>query len=73
MAIFIEIRECIGYFQKAVVLGSLMMIDRMGKHKGGKGGVIVNTASILGLKNIGMPIYCSTKHAVVSFTRCMNV
>ncbi|KAJ8687885.1 hypothetical protein QAD02_023680 [Eretmocerus hayati] len=56
---------------KAVVLGSLMFINRFGKHKGGKGGVIVNTASIAGLVNLNLPIYCSTKHAVVSFTYSM--
>ncbi|OXU30576.1 hypothetical protein TSAR_007181 [Trichomalopsis sarcophagae] len=59
---------------KAVVLGSILFIERLGKHKGGKGGIIVNTASILGLRNLDcLPIYCSTKHAVVSFTRCLDV
>ncbi|XP_058792633.1 uncharacterized protein LOC131665051 [Phymastichus coffea] len=57
---------------KAVVLSSLMMIERVGKHKGGKGGVIINLASILGLADLFLPIYCSTKHAVVSFTRTMK-
>ncbi|XP_058788942.1 15-hydroxyprostaglandin dehydrogenase [NAD(+)]-like [Phymastichus coffea] len=57
---------------KAVVLASLMVIKRIGKHKGGEGGTIVNIASTLGLQNIFYPIYCSTKHAVVSFTRTME-
>ncbi|OXU30577.1 hypothetical protein TSAR_007182 [Trichomalopsis sarcophagae] len=59
---------------KAVVLGSILFIERLGKHNGGKGGIIVNTASILGLRNFDcLPVYCSTKHAIVSFTRCLDV
>ncbi|KAL7304572.1 hypothetical protein TKK_0003355 [Trichogramma kaykai] len=58
---------------KATVNGCLAMIDRMGKHRGGRGGCCcVNTASIMGLVNGLLPIYCSTKHAVVSFTRTMD-
>lgn len=46
----------------------------MGKHKGGKGGVVVNIASILGLVNTSIvPIYAATKHAVVSFVRSLEV
>lgn len=47
------------------------MVKRVGKHHNGKGGTIVNIASVLGIRNIWFPIYCSTKHAVVSFTRTM--
>lgn len=42
----------------------------MGKNNGGKGGVIVNIASILGLQELpGCPIYVGTKHFVVGFNR----
>lgn len=42
----------------------------MGKDNGGKGGVIVNIASILGLQLLaGCPIYVGTKHFVVGLSR----
>lgn len=56
-----------------MVLATLALIDRIGRRKGGRGGVIVNISSIVGLFNLDAPIYCSTKHAVVSFTRTMRV
>lgn len=56
-----------------VVQGSLLAIDHMGKHKGGKGGVVVNIASIIGLSLFPMcPVYCGTKHYVVAFSRCLQ-
>jgi 15-hydroxyprostaglandin dehydrogenase (NAD) len=47
--------------------------EYMGKHRGGRGGVVVNTGSIAGLGTAlrFMPVYCSTKHAVVGFCRCL--
>eukprot|EP00064_Thunnus_orientalis_P015057 superscaffoldBa00002723_g15106 len=40
--------------------------------KGGRGGVIVNTASIAGLGPLlSCPVYTATKHGVVGFTRAM--
>ncbi|KAJ8960193.1 hypothetical protein NQ318_003917 [Aromia moschata] len=54
----------------AVVQGSLFGIKYMGKNNGGKGGVIVNIASILGLQNLaGCPVYVGTKHFVVGLDR----
>lgn len=52
---------------------SMLAFDHMGKHKGGKGGTIVNIASIFGLssQNCGIPIYCATKHAVIGFSHCL--
>lgn len=42
----------------------------MGKNNGGKGGIIVNIASILGLQHLeGCPIYVGTKHFVVGLDR----
>lgn len=42
----------------------------MGKNNGGKGGVIVNIASILGLQPLaGCPVYVGTKHFVIGFSR----
>lgn len=49
-------------------------IERMGTHKGHKGGSVVNISSIYGLINIPLiPVYNATKHAVVSFVRSMKV
>lgn len=57
----------------SVIRGSLLALDHMGKHKGSKGGAIINVASIYGLtsQNCGVPIYCATKHAVVGFSQCL--
>ncbi|PSN50763.1 hypothetical protein C0J52_05936 [Blattella germanica] len=57
-----------------VVRGTLLGLEYMGKDKGGKGGVIVNIASILGLQNIaGCPVYVGTKHAVVGISRSFGM
>ncbi|XP_034945544.1 15-hydroxyprostaglandin dehydrogenase [NAD(+)]-like [Chelonus insularis] len=58
---------------KGVVQGTLLGIDYMGKHKGGKGGTIINTGSIAPfMKESFSPIYASTKAAVVTFSRFMG-
>lgn len=45
----------------------------MGKDKGGKGGTVINLASILGLQGLeGCPIYVGTKHFVIGFTRSIG-
>lgn len=54
----------------AVVEGTLLGIKHLGKNNGGKGGVIVNIASILGLQKLaGCPVYVGTKHFVVGLNR----
>jgi len=46
----------------------------MGRHKGGKGGTIVNMSSIIGLQgNPLAPIYAGTNFAVVGFTSSLLV
>ena len=46
----------------------------MGKDKGGKGGVVVNSSSIAGLgPSASFPIYVATKHAVIGLTRSFGV
>lgn len=46
----------------------------MGKNHGGNGGTVLNVASILGFYVYPiMPIYSSTKAAVLKFTRDMGV
>jgi NAD(P)-dependent dehydrogenase (short-subunit alcohol dehydrogenase family) len=46
----------------------------MGKDEGGKGGVLVNISSILGLAPLAIfPVYVATKHAVIGLTRSFAV
>ncbi|XP_046628733.1 15-hydroxyprostaglandin dehydrogenase [NAD(+)]-like [Neodiprion virginianus] len=53
-----------------LVRGTLLGFQYMGKDKGGKGGTIVNIASIAGLIHAPMfPIYVGTKCAVIGLTR----
>ena len=60
--------------QNAVVRGTLLGLQYMGKDKGGKGGVVVNTASIAGLAPFAsIPLYTTTKHAVIGLTRSFGV
>ncbi|RXG51318.1 15-hydroxyprostaglandin dehydrogenase [NAD(+)] [Armadillidium vulgare] len=48
-------------------------LKRMGKHNGGEGGFIVNTASMLGAVRAPFtPMYSATKAAVIHYTRCMG-
>ncbi|KAK9892190.1 hypothetical protein WA026_018995 [Henosepilachna vigintioctopunctata] len=53
-----------------VVSSCLLAMEYMGKHRGGKGGIVVNASSLLGLKVFcGYPIYVGTKHFIVGMTR----
>ena len=53
-----------------VIQGSLLAMDQMGKHKGGKGGVILNVASIVALQIYpSCPVYTASKHDVLAFSR----
>ncbi|EGI65004.1 PREDICTED: 15-hydroxyprostaglandin dehydrogenase [NAD(+)]-like [Acromyrmex echinatior] len=57
---------------KAVIRGSMLAFDYMGKHKGGKGGLIVNAASVVGLEpNPYLAMYCASKYAIVGFSRSL--
>lgn len=54
----------------AVVRGTLLGVQVMGKDLGGRGGIVVNVASVLGLDVLPqLPIYSTTKQAVISFSR----
>ncbi|XP_058063143.1 alcohol dehydrogenase 1-like [Anopheles bellator] len=57
-----------------LINSSLFCLDQMSRAKGGKGGVIVNVASVAGLEPIPfIPIYSASKHGVVGFTRSLGV
>ncbi|XP_011176028.1 15-hydroxyprostaglandin dehydrogenase [NAD(+)] [Solenopsis invicta] len=54
----------------ALIRGSMFALDYMGKHKGGKGGTIINIASTAGLRLFPLcPVYSASKFAVVAFGR----
>ncbi|XP_059613069.1 alcohol dehydrogenase 1-like [Phlebotomus argentipes] len=56
-----------------VILSTIVAIEHMRANGKGKGGVILNIASIAGLEPFGMaPTYCATKHGVIAFTRAMD-
>lgn len=55
-----------------VIRVSYVALDYMNKLSGGRGGVIVNTASLAGLGPLpSCPVYTATKHGVIGFTRAM--
>ncbi|XP_039307956.1 15-hydroxyprostaglandin dehydrogenase [NAD(+)]-like [Solenopsis invicta] len=57
---------------KALIRGSMLAFDYMGKHKGGKGGVIVNISSVAGLEpTCTLPMYVASKHAVLGFSQSL--
>lgn len=53
-----------------VTAGTLLGFEYMSVEKGGRGGTIINNASILGLQPLAStPVYVGTKHYVIGFTR----
>ncbi|XP_078000797.1 15-hydroxyprostaglandin dehydrogenase [NAD(+)]-like [Glandiceps talaboti] len=54
----------------AVIEGTYLAVKYMGTKNGGKGGVVINTSSVVGLIPRSLiPVYVASKHAVVGFTR----
>lgn len=46
----------------------------MSKANGGKGGIICNMSSVVGLDPMFLvPIYAATKAGIINFTRCLGV
>uniref|UniRef100_A0A3P8U326 15-hydroxyprostaglandin dehydrogenase [NAD(+)] n=1 Tax=Amphiprion percula TaxID=161767 RepID=A0A3P8U326_AMPPE len=55
-----------------VIRVTYLVLKHMNKLSGGRGGVVVNTASMAGLGPfLTCPAYSATKHGVVGFTRSM--
>ncbi|CAN9501157.1 unnamed protein product [Ophioblennius macclurei] len=64
--------KCVNINYVSVIRGSYLALDHMNKLSGGRGGVVVNTASLAGLGPfLCCPVYSGTKHAVIGFTRSM--
>ncbi|KAL2094776.1 hypothetical protein ACEWY4_009495 [Coilia grayii] len=55
-----------------VIKGTYLAMDHMKKENGGRGGVIINIASLAGLGPFPTcPVYTATKYGVVGFSRAM--
>jgi len=58
----------------AVVDGCLLGFKHMGTNNGGNGGIIINTASIVGIEPLtSVPVYSATKAFVISLGRSFGV
>ncbi|KAG8193785.1 hypothetical protein JTE90_005078 [Oedothorax gibbosus] len=56
------------------IIGCQLALKYMGKSNGGKGGMVVNMSSILGLIPYWkIPVYATSKHALVGLTRCYGL
>ncbi|XP_029029799.1 15-hydroxyprostaglandin dehydrogenase [NAD(+)]-like [Betta splendens] len=55
-----------------VIRGTYVALEHMNKLTGGRGGVVINTASVAGVFPVKLcPVYTASKHGVVGFTRAM--
>uniref|UniRef100_A0A0C9QMG4 HPGD_1 protein n=1 Tax=Fopius arisanus TaxID=64838 RepID=A0A0C9QMG4_9HYME len=67
-----DIMKAVDVNVTAVIRGSLLGVQQMGKDLGGRGGIVVNVVSVLGLEPVPqLPVYSTTKQAVVSFSRSL--
>lgn len=58
-------------FQNGVIRGLLLAFRFLGRDRGGKGGVVVNTGSTSSSRPlVSLPVFTATKHAVAALTRC---
>ncbi|CAL7943417.1 unnamed protein product [Xylocopa violacea] len=56
-----------------VIHGTLLAIQYMNKQRGGKGGTVVNIASIVSFRIYKeIPVYCASKHDVLAFSQCVE-
>ncbi|XP_073944308.1 15-hydroxyprostaglandin dehydrogenase [NAD(+)]-like [Choristoneura fumiferana] len=63
----------IGINVTALVTSTLKALELMRKDDGGKGGTVINIASVAGLCQLSvMPIYWATKAAVIQFSNCIG-
>uniref|UniRef100_A0A023F7C3 Putative 15-hydroxyprostaglandin dehydrogenase n=1 Tax=Triatoma infestans TaxID=30076 RepID=A0A023F7C3_TRIIF len=66
-------RKSIDVNVKGIISGSLLAIQYMGMNHGGNGGIVLNVASIVAFPVCPvLPIYSSTKAAILKFTRDMG-
>lgn len=56
-----------------MINSTLAGMKHMSKENGGPGGLIANMSSVVGLDPMFLlPVYSSTKHAIIGFTRCLG-
>lgn len=60
-------------FEKfGVIYGCQAAIEHMSIENGGRGGIIINIASVAGLDSyFNAPAYCASKHGVIGYTRSL--
>ena len=57
---------------RAVIEGTFLAVEYISTRHGGRGGLVVNTASFGGLVPMSFePVYCASKHGVIGFTRSL--
>ncbi|KAM9788633.1 15-hydroxyprostaglandin dehydrogenase [NAD(+)]-like [Neosynchiropus ocellatus] len=57
-----------------VIRGTYLGLEHMSKRSGGRGGVVINVASMAGIGPLpSCPVYTATKSGVVGFTRAMAI
>lgn len=67
-----NIENTIGVNILGVIYGTQAALEHMSVEKGGKGGIIANIASVLGLDTLfSIPVYTATKHAVTGYTAAL--
>ncbi|XP_043559108.1 15-hydroxyprostaglandin dehydrogenase [NAD(+)]-like [Chiloscyllium plagiosum] len=66
--------KCLSVNLVSVIKGTFLGIQHMSKETGGKGGVIVNIASMAGLIPFFLgPVYAASKYGVVGFTTSLSL
>lgn len=67
-----NVENTIGVNILGVIYGTQAALEHMSVEKGGKGGIIANIASVLGLDTLfSVPVYTATKHAVIGYTAAL--
>lgn len=57
-----------------MINSTLSALKVMSKDQGGKGGLICNMSSVVGLDPMFLvPVYAATKAGIINFTRCLGV
>ncbi|CAD7083549.1 unnamed protein product [Hermetia illucens] len=68
----LDVSRTIGVNIGGIINSTFAAMNYMSKEKGGRGGIIANMSSVVGLDPLFlMPVYTSTKQAIVGFTRSL--
>uniref|UniRef100_A0A8B8DR84 15-hydroxyprostaglandin dehydrogenase [NAD(+)] n=1 Tax=Crassostrea virginica TaxID=6565 RepID=A0A8B8DR84_CRAVI len=66
--------KCIDVNIKGVIQGTKLGLEHLRKDKGGRGGLILNIASLTGIFPVNSaPVYAASKHGIVGYTRSLAV